>query len=112
MSQSYSPRALRLPAFAAAPVCPDIYKIGLCELTLPRQNFTKPSALHFSPYLDVRGDQNLPETALARSRAELFVLQLPVVAPSRASGEVWVSVLLHQLGFNEPPRGSQVPAGQ
>lgn len=46
MSQSYSPRAFSQPASAAACLRPDIYKIGLCEVTLLQQTFHRANALH------------------------------------------------------------------
>lgn len=102
MSQSFSPWACSHPVFAAAHVCPDIYEIGLCELTLLLQQAKCTSHTH-NP-----GDQNVPQNTLHR----VLYPSTSRCWPEMAVWEDLVSVWLCQLSFNELLRSVQVPAGQ
>lgn len=108
MSQSYSPRAFSQPASAAACLRPDIYKIGLCEVTLLQQTFHRANALHTGAAGYERGSKCV---------ALCFTLQILSSSSLLLSVETieledLVAVWLHQLDFNERARGVQVPAGQ
>lgn len=85
MSQLYSPRAFSHPPFAAACLCPDIYQIGLSEVNPPAANVSRVECTsHSCTWIwEIK-----TALALCATRADLFILQFPVVGLRRSSGNI------------------------
>lgn len=113
--QSVSKCHSHILPFAAVHVCPDIYKIGPCEVKLLQVKVVCILAPHTHVSSIWEEIKPCPEWLwhCASIKCRFVHLQLPVVALHETiEWEDFVSVWLHQLGFNETARGVQVQTGQ